>query len=319
MIARSCAIRDPVIVLRVAALLLVASGCDVAFPLEAPPITACGIYAEPVAVEFDPSLQNLSQFSVDGSGTHGLVHAMNAATNREGLTPIVKMGEVWIFDLKLEMGLELLETQTNAGVKVANLTAKGELFGGQQSAASSDLEVYHYKPDVPGTGWLAVENEAVSSRAGQSTTPGGEIEVLDPNIMKLFRSIPVVHQDVPTLRRTIEIAFSHPVDNPFSWVDQTQAGASVTAEINAVHEPTQGALARSPREGGPLALVYAATPIGKTGSDLFVSEKHNGTYPIGIRLAELSTSADEVEPFVNEDCSAIYFRRGDTIMMAVRE
>lgn len=282
------------------------------FPLEAPSVTACGAYGKPTKLVFD-DVTDVSQFSIDAMGTHAVVHGTHGG--RTGVIALKAAGEnEWAFDVTFEASLALLATSDR--VQQALLSPTAELFVGAQSAASSDLRVYHYAKTM--VGWMGpIETKEVAGATDESVTPGGELEVTDPNIVKLFRYEPVVHLVDATLRRSIAIAFTHPIDNPSTWLEQMNGMELNTARINEAHQPSQGAMAHFDQQ---LVLVYAATPLGRdTGSDLYVSAKDFGEFPLGTRIDELTTGAEEVEPFVNADCSKLYFRRGNDILLAERQ
>ena len=311
MIACQFAIRDPRVVLRVAVPLLLASGCDLVFTLEPPaPVAVCGPYEE-IGPQSFVGLEEVTDFSVDRSGVTGFV--MSKRNGDVRLTPIALSAEnTWIVDEARLFNLDVLhDTQ---GVRIGRTAPAGDLFASQFAQEAGDLRVFRYELSRTNNVWAAEAFPVSPAASADTTIAGGAVEINDgfgPD--RFFRHVPILHE-TDTLDRFVSIASSEP-DARFDWFEPTVDGQLVTAAINRVHEVTQAALALGPN--GKLVMAYAA--VEGESSMLYLSEKLKARFPAGARLDELDGPGAETEPFLGEDCSTIYFRRGNAIIKAQAE
>jgi len=311
-IAHGAAIRDPVAVLRVVVPLLVATGCDLVFTLEAPPpVSACGTYRDVEQLAFGPDLEDVTDFSVDDTGMTGFVMARSPIVNRQRITAIQRVDGVWVRDPTREANLEVLTNLDK--VTFGRIAPNGEAFLANRSQAEDDFRVFRYILNT--NGWGSREQVSPTNTL-ESTFAGGEIEINDgfgPD--RFFRHIPILHASEQG-ERFLSIASSEPL--AVEWFEPLDEGRLITEEINERHEVTMAALALGP--SNDLVMAYAALPEGATaGSQLFLTEKDGKRYPVGALLDELDEPGDEVEPFLSRDCSKLFYRRGDAIFMAQPE
>lgn len=294
---------------RLAVLLVALGGCDVVFMLEEkfPPV-ACGKYGDITKVSFDPALSPVTEFSINGDGTRGFVQATHAG--RTGVTPVKNVDGTWVHDPMFEANLGQL--QSSQRLRFGRISFRNELFAAQL-LDSGYFAAWHYA--FNGT-WALANNFPVAIEPTRSTFPGGELELDTPaDPSRSLDQIVIIDLD-DDARTSISIAAKQPAGMAF---EKIYAGAKLsTFPINEVHEPTQGALVRGPN--GLLVLAYAARrkdkvtgePIGS--SDIYMSEKDGDVFPVGIPVEKINTNADELEPWVSEDCQSLFFRRGNDIL-----
>jgi hypothetical protein len=295
---------------RVAVLLVAASGCDLVFDPEERPISVCGPYGDPVPLAFAPELGQVTGFSVDATGTRAFVHAKK-------LTTVKLVDGVWVEDAMRVANLDQVANSDH--ILEGRIAPTGDLFAAIAPPDKARYRIYHYKLAV--AGWQLVE-EVTPLSSSESTFPGGEFEIAANQQMTAFsRQVPVIHE-TDNLDRSVAIAVSDPPNLPFREV--AIDGRLSTAEINDVHAPSQASLAGGPN--GRLVMLYAATHVGEhTGSRIYLSEKKNNAFAVGVRVFEAEHAGEEVlEPWLSPDCATLYFRRtpsvdqAGTIYMATR-
>ncbi|HEU0034850.1 MAG TPA: hypothetical protein VFQ53_29700 [Kofleriaceae bacterium] len=290
-------------------LIPVTSACSLVFPLDGPPPSACGRFVDAEPLPFASELGAVRELSIDDTGTRGFALATDQLDPRVRtpvLTPLA-LGDdgVWRFDPARQGNLATL--RANENVHFGRIAPNGDLFAAQHGL-DDDYRVFRY---VFASGsWLVSENVSPLVPT-ESSFAGGEIEINDGfGADRFYRHIPILHVTEDGARY-VSIASSEPVGRP--WIPDAIEGRLTTDEINAAHDVTGAGLALGP--DGDLVLVYAAET--DAGSRLYVAEKRgNGTFPVGVPLAELDDDGDEVEPQISRDCSRLTFRRGETIFTA---
>jgi hypothetical protein len=295
-------------VFRVAVPLLLASGCDLVFALEPPgAVAVCGPYQEIGPQSFE-DLVEVTDFSVDRTGNTGFV--MSKRNGDVRLTPIVQTAEnTWSIDLERMFNVDVLHDEQ--GVRIGRTSPAGDLFASQFAQEVGDLRVFRYELSRTNNVWAAEPLPVSPTVSADTMIAGGAVEINDgfgPD--RFFRHVPILHE-TETLDRFVSIATSDP-DARFDWFEATADGQLVTDAINRTQEVTQASLALGPNN--KVVMAYAA--IEGESSMLFLSEKIKARFPVGARLDELDGPGEEREPFLSEDCSTIYFRRGDAIIKA---
>lgn len=286
------------------------AGCHAVLGVDPEPSASpCGDYGDPVPLIFEPTLLGVTDFSASPDGARGFAHAEH--DGRTGLTPITFDGQAWIHDHRYDGNLAQL--QTEQFVEWGHITAKGQLIAAQRSQVTGYYTPYEYEFRLDTGIWVLANNQPVSFATGESTFAGGDLAV-PTGAGATLDLVPIIHvrDDLST---SVAIAMRQPLDN---FAEAVSGGELTTAAINTVHRVTGAALAATPSR--VLVLVYAATPVGATtGSDLYVSEMQQGRFPVGEPLTSLNTEAEEVEPWISEDCRTLHFRRGDTVFATVAQ
>lgn len=287
------------------------AGCHAVLGVDPEPSASpCGDYGDPVPVSFEPTLLGVTDFSASPDGARGFAHAEH--DGRTGLTPITFDGQAWIHDHRYDGNLAQL--QTEQFVEWGHITAKGQLIAAQRSQVTGYYTPYEYEYRTDLNAWVLASNQPVSFATGESTFAGGDLSIVTgPGTTADL--VPIIHAR-DDLSTSVAIALRQRAGEPF--VEATSGGQLITAPINAAHRVTSAALAVGP--SGAYVLVYAATPVGATtGSDLYMSEKQGSLFPVGVPLTSLNTDAEEVEPWISEDCRTLHFRRGDTVFSTVAQ
>jgi hypothetical protein len=282
---------------------LLLSGCDLVFTLEPPtPEAVCGPYKEIAPQSFE-GLVEVTDFSVDRTGNTGFVMAKRNGDLR--LTPIVQHADnAWSIDASRLFNLDMLHD--TEGVRIGRTSPSGDLFASQFAQEAGDLRVFRYA--LSPTNMWAAESFPVSpassadatlpaapSRSTMASVPTGSSDTFDPTRPRRWIASLIATSD-PDARSTAR---------------GTADGQLVTT-INRVR--IHAGAARGPQQQGRMA-----TRSSRASSMVFLSEKIKARFPVGARLDELDGPGAEREPFLSEDCSTIYFRRGDAIIKAQAE
>jgi hypothetical protein len=282
---------------------LLASGCDLVVSLDPPPATACGQFDSPTEVPFATDLPKLVGFSPVGE------RALARTTDTPPHVLALKLDAgVWVRDPLYQGNLETLYMQTR--LHYGQLTFEGKMFGGVRDATNPDYYVYLYRFAAPQ--WVIDEPMPIAFSTGVSVLPGGSLITGENENEYKYH---VTTQTMGTERKVIVVVKTRAMT---SWMTEAVSGLPTTAPINETHDVIDGAIALAPAPNDRPALVYAAKLRTDSGSsDLYVSQKNQGVWQVGVPLDELSVDGeDEVEPYVNADCSLLYFRRGDKIFQA---
>lgn len=276
------------------------AGCDIVYRLDRPMVqTVCGAFGGEVEVPFGEELASITDFSFNGTITRGFVRATVEATNgeRTGPVPVLLDDDEWVYDGGREANWRILGN--NDRIRVARMARDNEVFVGQQlTTLPPSIHVFHYA--YLNNTWVQIETNEIAFVDNTDVYPGGELSepVGTPGT---FDFLPLFRFDKESRARTVAIATHLP--GASTWEDDGSTGA-----INEQHQPWSGALARTPE--GRQVLIYAATPEGSSeGSDLFMAEKTSDGFLPGVPLVGFNTSAEEVEPWISEDCTMITFRR----------
>jgi hypothetical protein len=281
--------------------LLVCAGCDLIIPLDPPEPGACGPYGTATEVMIDPALGPLVGFSADGD------RALARTTDVSPRLMTLKFdGAMWVADPMYQTNLVNLE-QTQR-LNFGHLSFEDTVFGAvRDNTPSSVYRVY----ELTFNGMWILPSEIVAFTDGQSVLPGGSLHTGAGTFDEFWYH--VTTQSAGDMRSLVVIVKSSTVP---TWRAEAVSGLLSTAPINQFHDVTHAAIALSPALGRP-ALVYAAKVRNASdSSDLYVSQKRQGSYELGIPIEGLSTADDELEPAVSENCDRIYFRRGEKIFQA---
>lgn len=287
-------------------LLLALGGCDLVFDLvrDIPP-PVCGPFAAPEEVVFDPRLINAHDLSVDASGTRGLVHATFTVGTKTWTGPhaVARDGTgMWGPDLARDK--PVLD-----GLDGAHQIADGTLFGWVDKIGTSRTpEVHQYELKTqPTTAWSQIGG-AVTRDLSVSTHIGNAIDLVGGGGAVQKFHVQITIGDLPP--NNLAIYELPPAST--DWQATNQAGPLLQATEPAI-DP-QMAVLTSDHE----ILVYAAKLDDAPESRLFASRRARNLYNPGVELIidGVAPDGDLTEPWINGDCTELYFRRADTTWRA---
>ena len=283
------------VVRRVVPLVVVGAlgGCDLVLGTQAfdPFDALCGPYGVPAQVQFDSALGQPTDFSVAADSMHGLVTATyNGIT---GPTPILFDGTTWVVDVPRNVGAIRLATALSGG----HMGTTGDVYGWLDHDKSPDPPiVVQY---VFTTSWSAVVPNVDRSTILDLTT-GNEVESDAGNGAKTRYVVELRHDFAGSLPAKLEILAASPA------APDTFAPTGFTDPINGIAgiAPTGGVLT-----GDHEIFVYSAK-LGAVESHLFETPFSKFEFAAGSPIALLGVAgkADD-QPWINGDCSQIWFRR----------
>jgi len=287
-------------VLRGLVLLIALGGCDLALGLtrdDLPPV--CGPFARPSEVVFDTStLSEVRDFSVDPTGVFGMVYAnASIATGAWRGPHAVKLaGTVWTQDLARDKA-------------ILSSFDGGHVISGTEAIAWIDSARSNVMVNLltfAGMAWSQNATDVVDPMpSGDShignviTLPGGagttirfapEIAINpDPsavNEIRILQRTPASKTWAPTMEPRYLTAAKQPI-NPSAGV------------LTADHE----------------ILVYTGKIAAQRNNRMFASRRDHSEdayFPgVEVIIDGVPTASDLTEPWINADCSQLYFRRGD--------
>lgn len=276
-------------------------GCDLVYDLERTSLsTACGAFGGTREVAFGDEMTGVHDLSFNARATRGFVLATVATAGgpRTGPVPVILVDDRWEYASTFETNWSSLVAQR---AFVGRMARDNDVWVGQiLTTPVPAYHVFHYY--FTGDMWALRENTDVGMSTTADVVPGGELNEPVVGSTATTDFLPIFRTDHASFDRTVAIASRQATG--VVWTVQDTA----TDAINVQHQPSSGALARTPE--GRQVLVYAATPIGeKRGSDLFIAEKRDSVFLPGEPLTAFNSDDEEVEPWVSEDCSMITFRR----------
>lgn len=280
--------------------LVALGGCTLVFnvePLPGPGKLACGPYGAPTPVAFSAALMTAGahDLSVTGDGTLGAV--VVDVDNVPSTRPVMLDGsQTWIDD---PAGFASTLTGTR-GHRVASDTML------LTSAANSHHEVDTYK--LAATGWAQIA-PIVDSDPGFELYAGNESDNLQGTTVT-YRRVLLVKRRTTTPHSLVVVTNFELATDPTSFHEDLNRTAPLDAATDL--QPTHAVITADRK-----TIVYAATASG-ANSDLFVStfDVDQNAWLVGDRLASLDTDGAEDEPWVNGDCSRIWFRRDGVVYEA---
>ncbi|HVK88524.1 MAG TPA: hypothetical protein VM513_30610 [Kofleriaceae bacterium] len=283
--------------LRPAVLLTLLSGCHLVFgvdPEGGPAV--CGPYAAPEEVAFSELVENPHELSIDAAGQLAMVNADYQGTT--GPLALRLEGGVWVFDETRNMGLE-----TRGG---ARLQASGVgLFAWDQA------------------GTLITEYTLVEVAMGFVWNPVVQTIDFDTFDIKIAGNAIELERNGAIQRLLVLTRISTEGDRKLEirrkTADNEAWGITSALETFPAHSPaitpSLGLLTEDAER-----FVYAATVGDDPVSHLYASARNvdNTSYSPGERLQIVGVGDDvEVtEPWINGDCSELYFTMEGRIMYA---
>lgn len=295
--------------LRFALLLLAASGCDVAVGIEhIEPITgACGPYntVTPVSIT---GVTDARGFSINPEGTMAVVTGKDPADQTR---PIVLRlsGETWEPDPAMQNGL----SATMKGAVLAPpepmpvaSTYPGDVL--QPVMLLSTVPTGQSKAQVgryywSSTAWSLDTNEPAFSLAGYDVFPGNvsiKVGATNADVDRVRHTVLwMVTQDEDEGPNKIAVTANSPPS--FTLEDKAR-----TLGINSLGKRFGQAVLTDDRA----KLVYSAESGTTRGIYAVEQNPESRTFDdAGGLVAGIDGEGDEVEPWINGDCSKLYFRR----------
>ena len=292
--------------LRVVAFALLLVGCDLAWQLERDVTPVCGPFSAPTLVPFHPELVGPHDFSVDSSGTRGMIYAMYPRAARPtGVHAIKLENTMWRADPTRDGGVL---SQLDGSHIAENNFAVGWLF--EEGADRPEIREYQFFPGTPGA-WNQGTSGLVDPLQGQTST-GGNLIVLP-------------YAGVATIRFMVTILMSDRVGDPNTMRIFQLFPNETQWELTPQADPLKTAREKVNPNGGVMTadhgkLVYSAR-IGTDAmapSRLYASERIRDEYSHGapLTIEDVDGDADLTEPWINADCTRVYFRKDDATWMA---
>lgn len=281
-------------------LLLALGGCDRVFGLERDLERAvCGPFGPPEPVVFAPELGAVSDLSVDATGTAGMVHANlgNGAIGAwRGPHAVMKDGTgTWVQDT-------VRDRPVLNSLDGAHLTADGT---GAMSWIDSPRGVMANVLAFAGGAWSTVAQDVVERQTDKDVHIGNVID------------LPIGTGLVQRFAVEIRLSFDRASPGELRIIQRipTDSFWMVTGQATPLNTTTP-ALSHN---GGVMTadheiLVYTAVVGKETRSRAFASRRIRDTFGPGVELIIDGVEADAsiTEPWINADCTRLYYREGDT-------
>jgi hypothetical protein len=296
-------------VLRVArhvSALLVLAGCDIAFgidPVDQTP-TLCGPYGPPEPVAFDAALGSPTDFSVAKDGIHGLVRATVGAV---GPTPIVydESTATWVVDNVRNAGIML-----QLGLSGGHMGETGDVYGWIAYVQGGQSSLQHYIYSTTSMLWSATTNELGPGSTTFDLASGQEIEIPDDESNPTAYARFLAEVKLPTNGEPVH-SFDILVED-FGTTFFLSSGFATELD-NDVALDINGAAMTAKHH----ILVYSAILAPDTESHLYETEFTRNHFTIGTPMRSLMLAGHpDDQPWVNEDCSTIWFHRDNAVWTA---
>ena len=279
---------------------LALGGCDRAFGLDRDTLPAvCGPFGAPEEVLFAPELGAVNDLSVDATGERGMVYAnIGNGTTGPWRGPHAVMKDatgMWIQDkLRDKPILDSLD-----GAHIA-----ADATGGM-SWIDSSRGVMANVLTFAGGAWSTVSQDVVERETDKDVRIGNVIDLpAGPGLIQRF-AVEIRLSFDRLSPGEIRIIQRIPTDS--IWMVTEQA-----TPLNAANPPLD-------HNGGVMTadhdiLVYTATVGKEKHSRAFASRRVRDTYKTGVELVidGVDDDASITEPWINADCTQLYYREGDT-------
>ena len=320
-------------VYRLAMLLAMTCGCNAVFSIDVVDAVprSCGPYHAPVALTFT-AIASPTDLSLETDGVHGLVRASVGTTTQ--ILPIIQTApDTFAVDATRMKNLATLQGGNNPilGAHVASVPNHtipnglvdpnnlGDLFAEVRTISTdSEVEHYHFSKTI---GWVLAETRPVDSSPTETIAPGNELEINAGTATSFTRYLTVIRVDDDSQVHSVDLDQLLPGDQ--TWQVVVVSHIPVTAQINSVHSVTRAVIASGTLVGDtavthPLTLVYSATLLSSPGgtTQIYASAKTASGFPIGTPVAIAAAPGEMLEPWVNNDCTNLWFRQGDTVYRA---
>lgn len=248
-------------------------------------------------------LVGAKDFSVDSSGTRGMIYAMfprPPATRLTGVHPIKLVDGVWRGDTARDVGAI---TTLDGGHIAENNSMVGWLV--EEGLDRPEVREYTFT-----TAWDQSMTGIVDPLQGQTSTAGNVIVLPYGGVGTIRFMVTVLVADQASDLNTMRI-FQR-ISGPNFWELTPQADPLKTSRDNI--NPSAGVMTADHGK-----LVYAAKVGSDTTSRLFASARIKDEFEPGPELIidGVESDADLTEPWINADCTALYFGRDGKSWMAL--
>ena len=263
----------------------------------------CGPFDAPTALEFAPALTGVHDFSIDPTGTRGMVYANLGSpptTAWPGPHAIKLSNGTWVQD-------PARDRPVLNSLDGGHLVFDGNVIGWDDTSHSGGATLREYT--FSGTAWgqdahLIEQVQTVSPHAGNIiSNPEGTLRTLVE--LRVAEVAPFIN-DLYVYQR-------NPVQD-WMLTGETDALRTAKPRINA--------------SGGVMTmdhakLVYTANVGAETANNelvyrIFASQRTSGdSFEPGVELVidGVDPNVGFSEPWINEDCTTLYYRSGDTTWM----
>jgi hypothetical protein len=305
-----------------AVLWLCASACDYVFVIEPDPTAVCGPYGEPKPLTFDASLELPQFFSArsvarPGDPVYGTVYAKRSGVSR-----------VFIVQQTDDTTWTLAPGSRNSGL--LDNTAGGSLgeieFPVGAMPGIDRLVVWRGIPMRPFEAQLITQGYAIDN---QPMVVDTEFDIMVGNLVEVLDTNPNTGEQTPQRKRAVitkvplngigkpALVFADriaPYDQQHLWAEDANRTMPINKDMKAV--PGRGVLTAD-----TFILVYSVK-YANGSYDIYASRRDDTTKqwnvgsPVGGRVN--TKTGDEVDPWINGDCSTLYFSRAGTIYRADR-
>lgn len=296
------------------ALVAILPACDQVLGLDMPEqSTPCGVFGEPEVVTIDPRLVDPVRLTFTHPGEGGL-GMINARLDNMGVRSdfAVKWdGSMWAYDEDRTFGLSELQSSMDLRHTVST-PDENKAFGSLRLGADAKHHLYSLSRVMIGPRLKWVQDIAeVSTSLGTDSYAGAElIDVVDMNGSKGL-SVPIF-RNATDFSWGVAIAERGPTADLF--IDAITGGRAVTFRINEKQWPTGGSLIRltdGPNRNAEVLFYSARSRGNSVGADLYFSRREDGLFLKPQAVATLNTDQEDVEPWVDETCTTLTFRRTD--------
>jgi len=293
-------------VVRVVGLLLLLVGCDqvLGFERDAPP-PVCGPFGVPTLVPLHPELEDAHDFSVDSSGTRGLIFAkfMRPSGRLTGVHAIKLVNDMWRGDPTRDLGV--ISALDGAHI-TDDTTAVGWI--NRESAGGPALSEYQFSTTAVPQQWGGPTTGYIDPQR-IDTSIAGNVIVLPAGTTLKLRFAVTVKQSMTADPNTLRIFQLQPTRTDWELTAQADPLKSSRDKVN----PNGAVLTADHGK-----LVYAAKVGSRAVSRLFASERIRDEFAPGpeLMIEGVEGDADLTEPWINADCTAVYFLRDGKTWMA---
>jgi hypothetical protein len=283
---------------------LLVSGCDLVIPLTEPVEAACGPYKHVERVLFEDALVDAHDFSVAYDGTTAMVVSRvknGGSIVFMGPVPITQGTDgVWVQDNRLQ-------NMRDYNLTGGHMLGMGTFFGWKDYSMQLGLPRLARYTFVNAK-WSEAITPELDVDSSKNYRPGNEIVLpLEGQELRLF---PIVKESYDgTGRRQIFVRQKYGNTN---WGPTAQTDKiSMASDIN----PSAVVMTANHK-----ILIYAAS-VKERKQRIYASVRDPNTdaYAPGIELdLDAKDDLDDTEPWIREDCSELYFRRGDITYRATK-
>ena len=290
--------------------LLVLVGCDDVLGInQFPSVTSlCGPYGPPTVVQFDPALQHPNDFSVGSDLIHGLVTANVGGVT--GPTPIVfdDGSATWKVDTRPNVQKVLpMISGAHMGVNTA-MTGNDDVYGWSLHDIIAQPEIRRYMYN--GSQWVA-DAAFLAESTTQDLMTGNEVETDAGGGLVSRYLVEILAPKDGVGRNSIDVLVATPGSGNF-------VTSGFVGPINtdpAMFDPRGGALT-----GDHERLVYATSVGDSTEVHLYEAALAREQFQPGNPISSLDApGVSDDQPWINADCSTIWFRRNGMTLTAQRE